>query len=408
MTLIDRFLRYVKVDTQSNQNSDSCPSTKKQFDLANILVKELQEMGAQDISLDENCYLMATIPSNTTKETPTIGFIAHLDTSPDMSGKEVNPQIVKNYNGGDIVLNKENKVILSPSSFPELANYVGQDLITTDGTTLLGADDKAGVAVIMELAKFLTDNKSFEHGEIKIAFTPDEEIGRGADKFDVEKFNAHFAYTVDGGEIGELEYETFNAAGAKIIISGRNVHPGYAKDKMVNANIIAQELNALLPVNQRPEFTTNYDGFFHLISVVSTVEKAVVEYIIRDHSTAKFQNKIEVMKLAVEFINNRYGKDCAKLEIIEQYKNMGEIISENMHIVDLAEKAMLKADVKPLIVPIRGGTDGARLSFMGLPTPNIFTGAHNFHGRFEFLPIGSIEKSFETVKNIVQLSLTDN
>ena len=408
MTLIDRFLRYVKIDTQSNQNSDSCPSTKKQFDLANILVNELKEMGAQDISLDENCYLMATIPSNTTKKTPTIGFIAHLDTSPDMSGKGVNPQIVKNYNGGDIVLNEENKVILSPSSFPELANYVGQDLITTDGTTLLGADDKAGVAVIMELAKFLMDNPSFEHGDIKIAFTPDEEIGRGADKFDVEKFNTHFAYTVDGGEIGELEYETFNAAGAKIIISGRNVHPGYAKDKMVNANIIAQELNALLPVNQRPEFTTNYDGFFHLISVVSTVEKAVVEYIIRDHSTTKFQNKIEVMKSAVDFINNRYGNNCAKLEIIEQYRNMGEIISENMHIVDLAEKAMLKANIKPLIIPIRGGTDGARLSFMGLPTPNIFTGAHNFHGRFEFLPIPSIEKSFETVKNIVQLSLTDN
>ena len=408
MTLIDRFLRYVKIDTQSNQNSDSCPSTKKQFDLANILVNELKEMGAKDISLDENCYLMATIPSNTTKKTPTIGFIAHLDTSPDMSGKGVNPQIVKNYNGGDIVLNEENKVILSPSSFPELANYVGQDLITTDGTTLLGADDKAGVAVIMELAKFLMDNPSFEHGDIKIAFTPDEEIGRGADKFDVEKFNTHFAYTVDGGEIGELEYETFNAAGAKIIISGRNVHPGYAKDKMVNANIIAQELNALLPVNQRPEFTTNYDGFFHLISVVSTVEKAVVEYIIRDHSTTKFQNKIEVMKSAVDFINNRYGNNCAKLEIIEQYRNMGEIISENMHIVDLAEKAMLKANIKPLIIPIRGGTDGARLSFMGLPTPNIFTGAHNFHGRFEFLPIPSIEKSFETVKNIVQLSLTDN
>jgi len=408
MTLIDRFLKYVKIDTQSNQNSDSCPSTKKQFDLANILVNELKEMGAKDISLDENCYLMATIPSNTTKKTPTIGFIAHLDTSPDMSGKGVNPQIVKNYNGGDIVLNEENKVILSPSSFPELANYVGQDLITTDGTTLLGADDKAGVAVIMELAKFLMDNPSFEHGDIKIAFTPDEEIGRGADKFDVEKFNTHFAYTVDGGEIGELEYETFNAAGAKIIISGRNVHPGYAKDKMVNANIIAQELNALLPVNQRPEFTTNYDGFFHLIRVVSTVEKAVVEYIIRDHSTTKFQNKIEVMKSAVDFINNRYGNNCAKLEIIEQYRNMGEIISENMHIVDLAEKAMLKANIKPLIIPIRGGTDGARLSFMGLPTPNIFTGAHNFHGRFEFLPIPSIEKSFETVKNIVQLSLTDN
>lgn len=405
MNLTDRFLRYVTIDTQSNTNSSTCPSTKKQFDLANILLAELQEMGLADVSLDDNCYLMATIPSNIDTKVPTIGFIAHLDTSPDMSGKNVNPQIVKNYDGKDVILNKQHNIILSPKSFPELLNYIGQDLITTDGTTLLGADDKAGVAVIMQMAKFLVDNPTFKHGDIKIAFTPDEEIGRGADFFDVKKFDADFAYTIDGGEIGELEFETFNAAGARITIAGRNVHPGYAKNKMLNANIIAQELNALLPVNQRPEFTAGYDGFFHLTNVSSTVENATVEYIIRDHSTEKFNQKIAVMKLAVDFINNRYGSDCATLQIVEQYKNMGEIISKHMHIVDLADKAMRQAGVEPLIVPIRGGTDGARLSFMGLPTPNIFTGGHNFHGRYEFIPIQSMEKSLETVLNIISLNL---
>ncbi len=402
MKIVDRFINYAKIDTQSDENSNDTPSTKKQFDLARLVEQEMKEMGLEDISLDDKCYLMATLPANTDKKLPTIGFIAHFDTSPDMSGKDVNPRIVKNYDGKDIILNKDENIVMSPNDFPELHDYVGEDLIVTDGTTLLGADDKAGIAEIMNAMQYLIDHPEIEHGKIRIGFTPDEEIGRGADHFDVKKFGADWAYTMDGSVLGELEYENFNAAVAKISIQGRNVHPGYAKGKMINALHVANELVAILPVNERPEFTSDYEGFFHLIEMTGTVDEASVSYIIRDHDLSLFERRKEQMQQAVDFLDTKYP-DVLKLEMRDQYYNMREKIEPVKHIVDLAFRAMEALDIKPIVKPIRGGTDGARLSYMGLPCPNIFAGGVNFHGRFEFLPIKSLKKASEVVVKIAQL-----
>jgi tripeptide aminopeptidase len=399
----DRFVRYAKIDTQSDFDSETNPSTKKQLHLAKEIVKELNGMGLEGVSLDKKGYVIATLPSNTDIEIPVIGFIAHMDTSPDFSGQGVNPQIIKDYDGNDIILNKELNIILSPTDFPELLKYVGQDLICTDGTTLLGADDKAGVSEIVSAIEYLTDNPDIKHGTIKIAFTPDEEIGRGADYFDVKKFGASFAYTFDGGEIGELEYENFNASSAKIIISGRNVHPGTAKNKMINSINIGIELHNMLPVNERPENTENYEGFFMLDHFNGSIEETIMKYIIRDHDTTKFLKKNEIIRKVVEMINLKHGKDTAKLELRDQYYNMKEKILPQMHIVHNAEKAMEELGIKPIIRPIRGGTDGSRLSYMGLPTPNIFTGGHNYHGKFEFIPIQSMEKAVKVIIKIIEL-----
>ncbi|MCG8542408.1 MAG: peptidase T [Clostridia bacterium] len=401
--LVERFIKYVKIDTKSDRNSDLCPSTEKQLNLARELVKELQELGLEDISLDENGYVMATLPSNIDKNVPNLGFIAHMDTSPDMTGENVNPQIVKNYDGDEIVLNKERNIILSPKDFPELKNYIGQDLITTDGTTLLGADDKAGVAEIMTAIEYLINNPQIKHGTVKIAFTPDEEIGRGADRFDVEKFDADIAYTVDGGEIGELEYENFNAAYAKIKINGRNVHPGTAKNKMINSILIAMEFNAMLPLNEAPQYTEGYEGFYHLHDIKGDVEETTLEYIIRDHDREKFEKKKERIKGIVKYMNDNIKQGTLELEIEDQYYNMKEKIEPFMYIVEIAERAMKEVGVKPIITPIRGGTDGARLSYMGLPCPNLFTGGHNYHGKFEYIPIESMKKSVEVILKIVEL-----
>ncbi len=397
----DRFIRYAKIDTQSDPNSDTCPSTKKQLHLAKELVKELNGLGLKDVSLDENGYVMATLPSNTDKEIPVIGFISHMDTAPDASGKGVNPQIHKNYDGKDIVLNKEKDIVLSPDDFPELLKYVGQDIITTDGTTLLGADDKAGIAEIVTAIEHLTENPDLPHGTIRLGFTPDEEIGRGADKFDVEKFGANFAYTLDGGEIGELEYENFNASMAKIKIHGRNVHPGTAKNQMINSMMIAMELHAMLPVNERPEYTEGYEGFYMLMSFNGTVEETDLLYIIRDHDMDKFRKKNEIMRNAVEFLNNKYGENTIEIDLKDQYYNMKEKVEPVKHIVDRVEAAMKEVGVKPKIKAIRGGTDGSRLSYMGLPTPNIFTGGHNFHGKFEYIPIQSMEKAVHVILKLI-------
>ncbi len=399
-----RFIRYAKIDTQSNPESSDCPSTKKQLDLAKQVVSELNGMGLEDVSMDENGYVMASLPSNSDKEIPTIGFIAHLDTAPDFSGKSVKPQIVENYDGKDIVLNEELNIILSPDDFSELLKYKGQDLITTNGTTLLGADDKAGVAEIITAVEYLCNNPEIEHGTIKVAFTPDEEIGRGANLFDVDKFGADFAYTIDGGEIGELEYENFNASIAKIKINGRNVHPGTAKNQMINSITIAMELQAMLPVNERPEYTENYEGFYLLFDIKGSVETTEMTYIIRDHDLKKYKQKNKLMKRVVKFLNKKYGKNTVELKIENQYYNMKEKIEPVIHIVETAEKAMLAVGVEPVKKPIRGGTDGARLSFMGLPTPNIFTGGHNFHGKFEYIPIQSMQKAVEVILKIIELS----
>lgn len=400
--ILDRFLRYVAVETTSNDESDSQPSSACQLDLLRMLADELNAMGVK-ATLDEWGYVMATIPSNIDKDVPAVGFIAHVDTAPDASGKDIKPQIIENYNGEDIVLNASLGIKLPVADFPEIKQYVGQPLITTDGTTLLGADDKAGVAEIMSAVEYIVEHPEFKHGEIKIGFTPDEEIGRGVDKFDVEKFGAKYAYTMDGGQIGELEYENFNAAGAKIHIQGRNVHPGYAKDKMINAIIIAMELNGMLPVQQRPEFTTGYEGFFHVTGINGAVEQATISYIIRDHSMEKFEQKKALMKDVVAFINAKYGQGTATLEMKDQYYNMREQVEPHYHIVEKAMKAMEMAGIKPQVQPIRGGTDGARLSFMGLPCPNIFAGGHNFHGKLEYLPLQSMEKASEVVLNIIKL-----
>ncbi|MDD4729883.1 MAG: peptidase T, partial [Dysgonamonadaceae bacterium] len=385
-----------------DENNSETPSTQKQFDLARLVEKEMREMGLEDVSLDDKCYLMGTLPSNCDKELPTIGFISHFDTSPDMSGKDVNPRIIESYDGNDIVLNQTQDIVMSPKDFPELLNYKGADLIVTDGTTLLGADDKSGIAAIMNAMQYLIDHPEIKHGKIRIGFTPDEEIGRGADHFDVEKFGAEWAYTIDGSVMGELEYENFNAASAKISIQGRNVHPGYAKNKMINALHIASELVELLPVNERPEYTSDYEGFFHLIAMNGTVDEASVAYIIRDHDHDLFERRKEQMQQAVDFLNTKYP-DCLKLEMKDQYYNMREKVEPVKHIVDLAFKAMKSLDIEPIVKPIRGGTDGARLSYMGLPCPNIFAGGINFHGRYEFLPIKSLKKASEVVVRIAEL-----
>ena len=400
--ILDRFLRYVAIDTQSDENSESQPSAAKELDLLKLLCKELNDMGVE-ATLDEYGYVMGTIPSNIDKKVPAIGFIAHVDTSPDASGKDVKPQIISNYDGGDIELKGMPGLALKPSEFPELLNHKGETLITTDGTTLLGADDKAGVAEIMNAVQYIVEHPEFKHGEIKIGFTPDEEIGRGVVKFDVKRFGADYAYTMDGGEIGELEFENFNAASAKIHIQGRNVHPGYAKDKMKNAIIIGMELNDLLPIGQRPELTEGYDGFFHIISFNGTVEEANFGYIIRDHDRKKFEDKKELIRKCVDFINMKYGECTATLEVKDQYYNMREQVEPYYFIVEKAIKAMEMAGIKPKIQPIRGGTDGANLSFKGLPCPNIFAGGLNFHGKMEFATLENIEKASEVVLNIIKL-----
>lgn len=402
--LLERFLRYVSVDTESDPASQSYPSTAKQFNLANMLVDELKQLGLSDAHVDNNCYVMATLPANTDKaDIPVIGFIAHMDTSPDMPGKDIKPRIIENYDGKDIVLNADNNIHLSLTDFPELKKYKGQTLITTDGTTLLGADDKAGIAEIMTAIEYLVHNPQIKHGTIKIGFTPDEEIGKGVDYFDVNKFGAQYAYTLDGGEIGELEFENFNAAFGKIIVRGRNIHPGYAKDKMINAMIIAMEFNNLLPVNERPEFTTGYEGFFHLIKMEGNVEDASIQYIIRDHDRKKFENKKVLFQQTADFLNQKFGEGTLKVELKDQYFNMREMVEPVYHIVEIAEKAMIEVGIKPHIKPIRGGTDGARLSYMGLPCPNIFAGGHNFHGKYEFVPLESMVKATEVILKIVDL-----
>ena len=405
MTVVDRFLKYVTFATQSDEESGITPSTSGQRVFAEALVKELDALGLEEISLDDNSYLMATLPSNMEdKEVPTIGFISHLDTSPDMSGEGVKPRIVA-YAGGDIVLNEAENIVLSPRMFPEMEQYIGQDLIVTDGTTLLGADDKAGVAAIISAVAYLKEHPEIKHGKIRIGFTPDEEIGAGADHFNVEKFGCEFAYTVDGGEIGELEYENFNAAAAKVVFSGRNVHPGTAKDKMVNASLLAVEFASMLPADQRPETTEGYEGFFHLTAMVGSVEQAVLQYIVRDHSRELFEQKKQLLEQITAQLNKKYP-GMVSLEMHDQYYNMREIVEPKKYIVDLASEAMEAVGVKPQIKPIRGGTDGARLSFMGLPCPNLFTGGHNFHGRYEYIPIPSLQKSMETVVKIAELVAT--
>jgi len=399
--LLDKFLRYVAVETTSDENSETQPSAQRELDLLRMLRDELEQMGIK-AELDEYGYVMATIPANTRKKIPAIGFIAHVDTAPDASGKDIKPQIIKKWTGEDIVLNKKKNIVLRTSEFPEMLQYKGQTMITTDGTTLLGADDKAGVAEIMYAAQYLMEHPEFKHGEIKIGFTPDEEIGRGVAKFDVKKFGAQYAYTMDGGEIGELEYENFNAAGAKIHIQGSNIHPGYGKDKMVNSMLIAMELNAMLPEEQKPRYTQDYEGFFHLTAINGTVEETTMNYIIRDHDREKFEEKKALMTSIVKFLNQKYGK-VVKLELKHQYYNMRQEVEPHFFIVEKAIKAMEMAGVKPKVQPIRGGTDGANLSFMGLPCPNIFAGGHNFHGKLEYVPLESMEKAAEVILNIIQL-----
>lgn len=402
--VVEKFIRYVQFDTKSDFSSEACPSTSKQLALGEALVKELKAIGLQDAEMDENGYVMATLPANMAEVTKTIGFIAHMDTSPDMSGANVKPQFIENYDGGDILLNKEKNIVLSPKDFPDLKNYIGDTLITTDGTTLLGADNKAGIAEIIAAVEYLIQHPEIKHGTIKIGFTPDEEIGRGADKFDVAKFNADFAYTVDGGPIGELEYENFNAAGAKIVIHGRNVHPGASKNKMKNSILIAMELHNMLPIAERPEYTEGYEGFYHLNNFNGDVEETALVYIIRDHFKDRFEKKKQLLIEAVAFLNQKYGEGTIDLQLKDQYYNMKEKIEPVMEIVELAKKAMLAAGVAPNIKPVRGGTDGARLSYMGLPCPNIFTGGHNFHGRYEFISVAAMTKAVEVILKIVELN----
>ena len=400
--ILDRFLRYVAVDTQSNEDSESQPSTAKQLNLLKMLRDELTAMGVE-ATLDEYGYVMASIPSNIDRKVPAVGFIAHVDTAPDASGADIKPQIITDYDGGDIDLKGVPGLQLKPSEFPEMLNYKGQTLITTDGTTLLGADDKAGVAEIMDAVQYIVGHPGFKHGDIKIGFTPDEEIGRGVVKFDVAGFGADYAYTMDGGEAGELEFENFNAASAKIHIQGRNVHPGYAKGKMKNAILIAMELNSLLPVEQKPEYTEGYEGFFHLVGITGSVEEADMTYIIRDHDRARFERKKQVVVECGGFIDSKYGPGTATVVVKDQYFNMREQVEPHYHIVEKAVKAMEMAGVKPKIQPIRGGTDGANLSFKGLPCPNIFAGGLNFHGKMEFVPLESMEKASQVILNIISL-----
>ncbi len=402
--IIDRFLSYVKIDTQSDETSESTPSTEKQWDLANKLKAELETMGMQEVSIDEHAYVMATLPSNVEHDVPVIGFVAHFDTTPDFSGTNVNPQIIENYDGKDIVLNKEKNIILSPEYFDDLLQYEGQTIITTDGTTLLGADDKAGITEIMEAMKYLIEHPEIPHGKIRVCFTPDEEIGRGAHKFDVEKFGAEWAYTMDGSQVGELEYENFNAAGAVVKVSGKSVHPGYAKDKLINSMYIAMDFINSLPRLETPEHTEDRQGFFHLNAIEGDVEETTLHYIIRDHDREHFEARKEMIKDLAAEICSQYERDCVTVEVKDQYYNMREKVEPVMHIVDIAEAAMKKADVTPIIKPIRGGTDGAQLSFKGLPCPNIFAGGHNFHGKYEYVPVESMQKAVEVIVQIAELT----
>jgi tripeptide aminopeptidase len=403
MTVVERFLHYITFDTQSSENSDTTPSTEKQRLLAIELKKEAEAAGLKDISLDEHSYLMATLPANTDKPFPVIGFIAHLDTSPDMSGANVKPRIVKNYDGKEIVLNEKENTILSPAIFPELLHHIGEDLIVTDGTSLLGADDKAGIAEIMTAIDYLNNHPEIEHGKIRIAFNPDEEIGLGASKFDVQKFGCDWAYTMDGGEVGELEYENFNAAAATVKLKGRNVHPGYAKNKMLNANLIAAQFIGMLPPQERPEHTEGYEGFFHLTGMKGTVEEATLSYIVRDHDKDKFEQALKKLADITAYLNTIYPAGTVQTEIRHQYRNMREIVEPQKQVIELAKKAMLEVGLTPIIRPIRGGTDGAQLSFKGLPCPNIFAGGLNFHGRYEWIPIQSMEKAVQVIVKIVEI-----
>ncbi|SFB07469.1 MULTISPECIES: peptidase T [unclassified Bacillus (in: firmicutes)] len=401
--IIDRLTSYVMIDTQSNENSETCPSTKGQLTLANILVEELKSIGMSEVTMDENGYVMATLPSNTGKDVPTIGFLAHVDTATDFTGTNVKPQIVENYDGKDIVLNENLHIVMSVNDFPQLTNYKGHTLITTDGTTLLGADNKAGIAEIMTAMAYLIQHPEIKHGKIRIAFTPDEEIGRGPHKFDVAAFNAKYAYTMDGGPLGELEYESFNAAGAKLTFNGTNIHPGTAKGKMVNSAKIAMEFNSRLPVEEAPESTEGYEGFYHLSSINGDVEKTTLQYIIRDFDKESFAARKATFERLVEELKEKYGQDRIVLEMKDQYYNMREKIEPVMEIVDIAHEAMEKLDIKPIIKPIRGGTDGSQLSYMGLPTPNIFTGGENYHGKYEFISVDNMIKATNVIIEVVQL-----
>ncbi len=406
--ILDRFLRYVKTDTQSDPDSSRFPSTQKQMQLAKMLINDLKQVGLTDISLDEKGYVMATLPSNVEAEVPVIGFLSHMDTSPDMPGSNVNPQVVKNYDGGDILLNKSTGLTLKTADFPEIMQYKGQTIITTDGTTLLGADDKAGIAEIITAMEYLVSHPEIKHGTVKVGFTPDEEVGRGVDFFDVKKFGAEYAYTIDGGEIGELEYENFNAAKARILIQGRNVHPGSAKNKMINALLVAKEFIDMLPVGQRPELTSDYEGFFHLTKLEGAVENSVIEYIIRDHDRLKFDNKKALINDIASLLNRKYPAGTVRLKMQDQYFNMREKIEPVFHIMEIARKAMEEMGVQVKINPVRGGTDGSRLSYMGLPCPNIFTGGHNFHGKFEYIPLESMIAATNVIVRIVSLYTGDH
>lgn len=401
--MIERFITYVKVDTQSNEQSTTCPTTPGQLTLANMLVEELKQIGMQEVTVDDNGYVMATLPSNTDKDVPTIGFLAHVDTATDFTGANVNPQFVENYDGKDIILNKQLNVIMSPKDFPELANYKGHTLITTDGTTLLGADNKAGIAEIMTAMAYLIQHPEIKHGKLRIAFTPDEEIGRGPHKFDVEAFNATYAYTMDGGPLGELQYESFNAAGAKLTFKGKNVHPGTAKDKMINSAKMAMEFQSKLPAQEAPEYTEGYEGFYHLLHIEGDVEETTLSYIIRDFDKQKFADRKAFIEKTVADMQAQYGEERILLTMNDQYYNMGEKIEPVKHIVDIAFDAMKNLDIEPIIQPIRGGTDGSQLSYMGLPTPNVFTGGENYHGKFEYISIENMLKATNVIIEMVKL-----
>ena len=406
--IIKRFVGYVTVDTESDPESNTTPSTAKQWDLANALVDELKAIGLEEVTIDKHAYIMATLPSNVDHEVPTIGFISHFDTTPDFTGANVKPQIIDKYDGKDIILNKEENIVLSPDYFEDLLLYKGQTLITTDGTTLLGADDKAGITEIVSAMEYLVANPQIKHGKIRVGFTPDEEIGRGAHKFDVEKFGADWAYTMDGSQIGELEYENFNAAGAVVKVKGKIVHPGYAKGKMVNSMYIATEFINSLPRLETPEHTEGYQGFFHLYSISGEVEETVLEYIIRDHDLGHFEARKEMMQKLTDELNAQYEREVVTIEIKDQYFNMKEKVEPVMHIVDIAEEAMKQLNIKPLIKAIRGGTDGSQLSYMGLPCPNIFAGGHNFHGRYEYVPVESMIKATEVICKIAEITAEQN
>jgi tripeptide aminopeptidase len=410
--LIDRFVRYVTIDTESDPASATTPSTAKQFDLANLLVRELKSIGMTQVTIDQKGYVMATLPANVRGKIPVIGFVSHYDTTPDFTGKNVKPQIIRNYQGGDIVLNKKQNIVLSPSYFKDMLGYIGQTLITTDGTTLLGADDKAGITEIVSAMEYLIKHPEIKHGKIRIGFTPDEEIGRGAHHFDVKKFGADWAYTMDGSQIGELEYENFNAAGARIVCRGKSVHPGYAKGKMINSMLVANEFINALPEGEIPQETSGYEGFFHVTGISGSIEETVIEMIIRDHSPKKFrQRKARIAKIAGK-INRRFAKqfggDIVTAEVKDQYYNMKDKVEPVFHIVEIAEQAMLDCGVKPIIKPIRGGTDGCQLSYKGLPCPNIFAGGHNFHGKYEYVPVESMQKAMEVIVRIAEITAEGN